>query len=106
MKRSQFIFALLFMLIATSVYAATVKITIKGGRFAPGTVTIHPGDEVVWINDDDRDATVDAEDGSFSSPTLKAGRSYRHVFKEKGAVAYGSRLYPRMHGTVNVEEGK
>ncbi len=106
MKRFHVILSFALLLAATSAYAATVKITIKGGRFAPGTVTIHPGDEVIWTNDDDRDVTVDAEDGSFSSPTLKAGRSYHHVFKEKGAVTYGSRLYPRMHGAINVEEGK
>ncbi len=106
MKSRQMFFALVLLLTAAGAQAATVKIAIKGGRFTPAAVTIHPGDEVVWTNEDDRDVTVDAEDGSFSSPTLKAGRWYRHTFKDEGPVAYGSRLYPRMHGTVNVKEGK
>src|ERR1700709_1949302 len=85
MKRSQAVVFLL-LLAASGAYGATIKIVIKGGHFTPGTVTIHAGDEVIWINDDDRDVTVDASVGSFGSPTLKASRSYRHVFKEKGAV--------------------
>jgi len=79
-----------------------VEITIKDRKFTPAKVTIQPGDAVRWINRDNFDHTVDAKDGSFSSGTIKSGKSYEHTFPKAGDFAYECSLHPRMKGTVVV----
>jgi plastocyanin len=46
---------------------------------------------------------VDAEDGSFSSGTIKSGKTFSHTFKKAGKYAYSCHLHPRMKGVIVVE---
>lgn len=97
--------ALLIVLATCGALAAgkTVTVSIKGGKFTPATVTIKPGDTVVWVNGDDRDHTVTAADGSFNSGNIEKGGSYSFTFKKAGRYGYSCGLHPRMKGMVVVQ---
>jgi len=97
---------LLFLVASDGVSAqrdAGNEIIIKNRAFHPASLRIKKGESVTWKNSDDIDHTVDAEDGSFSSGTIKSGKSYSHTFKKAGKYAYSCKLHPRMKGTIVVE---
>ena len=82
---------------------AREDIRIQNRAFAPGNITIKKGQTITWKNFDDLDHTVDAEDGSFSSGTIKKGKTFSHTFKKAGRYPYSCRLHPRMKGVIVVE---
>ncbi|MEM6561712.1 MAG: cupredoxin domain-containing protein [Planctomycetota bacterium] len=98
MRRSS---ALILSLALATCIAATVS--VKELKFTPGTVSIRAGQSVTWKNNDSRDYTVTAANGSFDSGTLKPGKSYTHTFSSTGRYPYGSKLHPRTTGTVVVK---
>jgi plastocyanin len=102
-----FIVPLFLFLIAPNALSAQrdakEDVSIKGRAFQPATLRIKKGESVTWKNNDDIDHTVDAEDGSFSSGTIKSGKSFTHTFKKAGKYAYSCHLHPRMKGTIVVE---
>ena len=79
------------------------QVSIKNIAFKPTTVTIKAGQSVVWTNNDDRDHTVEADDGSFKSGKLGTGETYAHAFPKKGKFSYSCSYHPRMKGVVVVE---
>ena len=81
-------------------------VTIQGLKLKPDKIEIEPGDTVVWVNKDDRDHTVVADDGSFESGRIRNGKSYEKKFTKPGKYNYGDDLYPRMRGVVIVKEKK
>src|SRR5882724_2130384 len=102
-----FILPLLLLLIVPNPLSAQrdakADISIKDRAFHPATLRIKKGESVTWKNSDDIDHTVDAEDGSFSSGTIKSGKSFTHTFKKAGKYAYSCHLHPRMKGMIVVE---
>jgi len=102
-----FILPLLLLLIVPNPLSAQrdakADISIKDRAFHPATLRIKKGESVTWKNSDDIDHTVDAEDGSFSSGTIKSGKSFTHTFKKAGKYPYSCHLHPRMKGTIVVE---
>ena len=82
---------------------AREDISIRAKAFTPAALHVKKGQAVIWKNNDNADHTVDAEDGSFSSGTIKSGKTYSHTFKKAGKYAYACRLHPRMKGTIVVE---
>ena len=78
-------------------------VSIKARAFTPATLKIKKGESVTWKNKDDADHTVDADDGSFSSGTIKSGKTFQHTFKKAGKYSYSCHLHPRMKGTIVVE---
>ena len=47
-------------------------------QFTPASINVKVGDTVVWTNNDDRDHTVVADDGSFKSGNLGRGAIISH----------------------------
>src|SRR3954467_5401543 len=98
-----------FLLLATGALGAPrdrepqEDVAIKAKVFTPGTVKNKKGDSVTWKNNDNADHTVDADDGSFSSGTIKSGKTWQHTFKKAGKYSYSCHLHPRMKGTIVVE---
>ena len=78
--------------------------SIKNRAFSPISLRIKKGETVMWKNNDTNDHTVDGDDGSFSSGTIKSGRTFRHTFKKAGKYTYSCKLHPRMKGTVVVSD--
>jgi plastocyanin len=82
---------------------AREDVRIQNRAFAPGKISVKKGETVTWKNYDDLDHTVDAEDGSFSSGTIKKGKTFTHTFKKPGKYPYACHLHPRMKGVIVVE---
>ena len=81
----------------------TVHVNIKGMKYDPPSVTVKAGDTVTWTNADQRDHTVVASDGSFSSGNIGPGATYSFVFSKAGKFEYSCSLHPRMKGVVIVQ---
>ena len=99
---------LALLLAAAAAHAAPkrVTVTIDNLRYAPQEVTVDVGDTVVWTNNDDREHTVTADDGAFSSGRLKPGGTFTWTASAPGRHQYGSDPFPRARGVVLVREKK
>jgi plastocyanin len=84
--------------------ARFTTVTIKDFEFDPATVTVKLGDDVMWTNDGPSIHTVTADDGSFDSGDLDAGKTYVHTFTMLGTFDYHCSIHPFMKGQVVVEE--
>jgi len=73
--------------------AAGATVTISNFQFGPKVVRIKAGGEVTWEVKEGTH-TVTADNGSFESPTLSAGKKYSHTFPTPGAFKY----YCSFHG--------
>jgi plastocyanin len=79
--------------------------TIKDFEFAPATITIKVGDTVTWTNNGPSLHTVTADDGSFDSGSLSAGKTFSHTFQTAGTFTYHCSIHPFMTATVIVQTG-
>ena len=112
-RRRQVIFALstliAFLAIAPAIVLSkpakpqTHKVTIKGMKFTPASLTIKAADTVTWENADDRDHTVDAADNSFNSGNIGPNAAFSFTFNKAGKFPYNCGLHPRMRGQVVVQ---
>ena len=85
---------------------ATVKVT--SFKFEPKVLTVAPGTTVEWVNEGGRHS-VEADDGSFKSETLKQGDKFEHKFDKAGKYAYhcefhGEKGGKDMAGTIIVRK--
>ena len=78
------------------------EIAIQGLLYVPETLTVRPGDVVVWINKDPFPHTVTAA-GAFDSGSIAAGKSWRFTAKKAGTYPYLCTLHTTMKGTLRVE---
>jgi len=82
------------------------KVTITNNKFEPKTVTIKAGSEVTWENKEGTH-TISADDGSWTSSALTAGKTYSQKFDKPGKYPYycafhGGKGGHDMSGVVNV----
>jgi plastocyanin len=83
----------------------THTIVIEGMQFKPATLTIRPGDSVMWINKDivDHTATTPASAKQpFDSRMIKAGKSWKRTFTAAGKYSYLCTYHPTMTGVIDV----
>ena len=119
------LFALVVGIAATAPTAfadhATASVSIASGSSVPGCevtkecyipyqVTIDPGGEVTWSNDDSAAHTVtsgtakDGPDGNFDSSLFMAGTTFSvDTLDEEGTYPYFCMVHPWMTGEVIVE---
>ena len=76
--------------------------------YIPFEVTVHPGDTVVWSNDDVAAHTVTSgvpptPDGTFDSGIFMAGTTFSHTFDTLGQYDYYCIVHPWMIGEVIVQ---
>ncbi|MDH3488510.1 MAG: PEFG-CTERM sorting domain-containing protein [Nitrosopumilus sp.] len=98
-------------------FAEEIIVSLPAGSGAPGCdetnecyipykVTVHPGDRVVWSNDDTAAHTVtsgtpaDGPDGKFDSSLFMAGTTFSHTFDSLGEYPYFCMVHPWMQGSV------
>jgi plastocyanin len=90
----------------TDTAAADVAVTIDNLAFAPATITVPVGTQVVWTN---KQAgvphTTTSDTGVWDSGILNTGATFSFTFKEAGTFAYHCNVHPTMHGTVVVTAG-
>jgi plastocyanin len=84
----------------TATVTKTVRITATA--FKPATVTIATGSAIKWTNVDTKAHQVIANSGAFASPTIAAGRSWKHTFNTAGTFRYHDALHPALTGKVVV----
>ena len=85
---------------AVSTATKAVKITRTG--FVPAKTTIKVGDSVKWTNSDTIAHQVVADNGSFASPVLGAGKAYAFRFRASGTFRYHDGLHPSLKARVVV----
>ena len=83
---------------------AAWQVSIDNFKFTPEVITVHPGQEVVWVNRDDVPHTVTAAKKSFvGSGALDTDEKFSHVFKAAGEYEYFCAVHPHMTGRVIVK---
>jgi plastocyanin len=70
--------------------------------FATKTLQVRAGTRVRWVNDDQVQHSVTADNGSFDSGLIDAGRTYERVFDRPGDYAYHCTPHPFMMAHVIV----
>lgn len=92
----------LLPLTAKPARAATHQVTIAGMQFSPASLTIAPGDTVVFTNADGAPHTATAKDSSFDTGKLAKGDSASITFSAAGEFAYYCKVHPMMKATITV----
>ena len=104
MKRK--IFAALLPMVLMAVphqgRAAYIEITIAKMKFVAPPGTIHPGDVVVWRNNDIFRHTATARDGSFDVD-LPPKAEVRMTVGKEGNFDFYCRFHPAMKGKLEVK---
>jgi len=80
----------------------THQVAIQALAYVPESLTVRPGDVVVWTNKDPFPHTVTAA-GAFDSGPIAAGKSWRFTAKKAGTYPYLCTLHTTMKGTLRVE---
>jgi plastocyanin/uncharacterized cupredoxin-like copper-binding protein len=78
------------------------EVAIRGFAFSPAMLTVPVGTEVVWTNGDPTEHTVTAEDDSFDSGPVAAGRAFSRRFEQAGSITYFCAIHPSMRGEIRV----
>jgi plastocyanin len=86
---------------------AAASVRIVDSEFRPRQIKVKAGTTVTWKNEGRMAHTVTADDGSFESPTLGAGKTFSREFTEPGTYRYycafhGGKDGDGMSGTVVV----
>src|SRR5437588_10788383 len=82
---------------ASPAAGSSVAVSMQGLRFHPAAVTVHPGQTVVWTNNDSVDHNVTATSGaSFHSRAFGQGNTFRFTASRAGTVKYVCTLHPGM----------
>jgi plastocyanin len=79
-----------------------VTVRILESSVDPASVSVAPGDTVVWINESDGRKSVVATDASFDSGSLDRGDRFQFAFTEPRTVTYTVMPGPGITGTVVV----
>ncbi len=110
-----------FITTTSFAYAEQVSVSLPQGTsvagceetnecFLPPMITVNPGDEVVWSNDDSvvhtvTSGTISDADGLFDSNLFMAGETFSHTFDTLGNYDYFCKVHPWMVGQVLVTVG-
>ena len=81
------------------------SIDIRDNRFEPSDANVAPGTTLMWINYDQAQHTVTADDGQFDSGVLDPGDIFVVTVEGSGKLTYHCELHPEMKGSVTVGEG-
>lgn len=90
----------------TPVATSNIKIVEKGGQysFAPATLTIKVGTQVIWTNASDAPHTVTSDTGVFNTPNnLEEKQTFKVVFTKPGTYTYYCNIHTYMKGTIIVK---
>ena len=81
----------------------THTVTIEGMRFQPESITVAPGDTIVWVNKDLVPHTATSEAEGFDSKEIQAEQSWKYTIRNKGDFACVCIFHPIMKGMLRVE---
>ncbi len=69
------------------------QVEMSGSRFEPDDLAVRPGTTVTWVNQDDRDHTVTADEGAWDSGLIPPGESFAYTFEQPGIYLYHCALH-------------
>ncbi len=72
----------------TSADDKTVVVQLGEHFFDPSSITVRVGTTVVWRNNGQQTHDIHARDGSFDSPLLNPGNTFRFTFTKPGLYPY------------------
>jgi LPXTG-motif cell wall-anchored protein len=89
--------------------AETKDVNVKDFEFDPKTITVNVGDTIHWKNNGQNEHTAQADDGSFNSGDLAAGKEFSFTFTKAGTFPYFCKYHGAaggkgMSGTITVAE--
>jgi plastocyanin len=90
------------VLMTSLAHAKDHKLVISNVQF-PKDETVKTGDTVTWKNDDLVPHTVTADDGSFKSPTIEAGKEWSYKVTQKKTFSYKCDFHPNMHAKLIIK---
>ncbi|MBV9697995.1 MAG: cupredoxin family copper-binding protein [Gammaproteobacteria bacterium] len=79
------------------------QVEIRHFMFSPGSITIHAGTTLRWVNRDEEPHTIVSVEGLFRSAAVDGGESFTFRFDKPGTYRYLCTVHPQMTGTVVVE---
>src|SRR6476646_10797974 len=85
--------------------SANGQVIMKGIRFQPAELNVHPGETVDFKNEDIVAHTVTADDGSFNSGLIQPGSSWKMTVQKAGTLAYHCTPHPNMKATLVASSG-
>lgn len=85
--------------------SASGQVIMKGIRFQPAELAVHPGETVEFKNQDIVAHTVTADDGSFDSGLIQPGSSWKMTVQKTGTLAYHCTPHPNMKATLVASSG-
>jgi len=78
-------------------------VTIDASAFSPASLTVSPGDIVVFRNNDMFPHTATARAGAFDSREIQPGKTWRLGIPKRGRLfEYYCVLHPAMKGALRV----
>lgn len=83
--------------------AATHTVIIEGMKFNPDSLSIHPGDTVIWVNKDIVPHTATGLAREFNSGEIQAEHSWKHRFTKPGEISYACSFHPTMKAALSVK---
>ncbi|HTI01082.1 MAG TPA: cupredoxin domain-containing protein [Acidisoma sp.] len=93
-----------FLLTVSASQAATVKVIINNYMFMPDRIVAHPGDVILFSNQDTDPHTATSLDGkSFDSNTIDPGSSWSFTVKAVGTYKFHCAIHPDMLGEIDVQ---
>jgi plastocyanin len=81
----------------------THTVVMEATAFTPVTLTVAPGDTVIWVNKDPFPHTATSKPGKFDSGSVDAGKSWKFKARTKGEFDYVCTFHPTMKGTLRVK---
>jgi plastocyanin/uncharacterized membrane protein len=85
--------------------SANGQVIMKGIRFQPAELTVHPGETIEFKNEDIVAHTVTADDGSFDSGLIQPGSSWKMTIQKSGTIAYHCTPHPNMKAMLVASGG-
>ena len=85
--------------------SANGQVIMKGIRFQPAELNVHPGETIEFKNEDIVAHTVTADDGSFDSGLIQPGSSWKMTVQKAGTIAYHCTPHPNMKAALIVSSG-
>jgi plastocyanin len=83
--------------------AATHTVIIEGMKFHPDSLSVHPGDTVIWVNKDIVPHTATGLVHEFNSGEIPAEHSWKHRFAKPGEISYACSFHPTMKAAISVK---
>jgi plastocyanin len=78
------------------------SVAIRNFSFSPQAITVKPGTQVTWTNNDADAHTVTFDADGTGSQAFQNGESFQHTFTSAGTFRYHCSIHPYMVGEVLV----